>query len=246
MGSKLAITMGRAYEYRKARMFKRWGSMSKTFTRLSKEIIICVKASGPDPASNSRLRVLMQNARAANMPKDTVLGSIKKASGKDQADIKEFVYEGYAPHGIAVLVETASDNHTRTVANVRSHFNRTGGNLGTSGSVGFLFEHKCIFKVKEKPDIDIEELELSMIDAGAQEVFAEDDNIIISGEFEDFGTLQKYLEDNSFELVSAEFERIATQTKELTAEQAAEVEKTLARFEEDDDVTNVFHNMVYV
>ncbi len=219
--------------------------MSKTFTRISKEIIICVKASGPDPASNSRLRVLMQNARAANMPKDTVLGSIKKAAGKDQADIKEFVYEGYAPHGIAVLVETASDNHTRTVANVRSYFNRTGGNLGTSGSVSFLFEHKCIFKVKGKPEIDIEELEFSMIDAGAQEIFAEDENIIISGDFADFGTIQKYLEDNSFELISAEFERIATQTKELTAAQAAEVEKTLSRFEEDDDVTNVFHNMVY-
>jgi len=245
LGFKLETTMGRAYEYRKARMFKRWGNMSKTFTRISKEIIICVKASGPDPASNSRLRVLMQNAKAANMPKDTVAGSIKKAVGKDQADIREFVYEGYAPHGIAVLVETASDNHTRTVANVRSYFNRTGGNLGTSGSVSFLFEHKCIFKVKGKPEIDIEDLELSMIDAGAQEVFAEDENIIISGDFEDFGTIQKYLEDNSFELISAEFARIATQTKELTPEQAAEVEKTLARFEDDDDVTNVFHNMVY-
>lgn len=226
-------------------MFKRWGSMSKTFTRISKEIIIAVKAGGPDPANNSRLRVLMQNARAANMPKDTVMGSIKKASGKDQADIKEFVYEGYAPYGIAVLVETASDNLTRTVANVRSYFNRTGGSLGTSGSVSFLFEHKCLVKVKGKPDVDIEELELSMIDAGAQEVFAEDDNIIISGEFEDFGTIQKYLEDNSYEIISAEFERIATQTKELTHDQALEVEKTLVRFEDDDDVTNVFHNMVY-
>jgi len=237
--------MGRAYEYRKARMFKRWGSMSKTFTRISKEIIICVKASGPDPGSNSRLRVLMQNAKAANMPKDTVMGSIKKAMGKDAADIKEFVYEGYAPHGIAVLVEASSDNLTRTVANVRSYFNRTGGQLGTTGSVSFMFEHKCIFKIKKSPEIDIDELELSMIDAGAQEVFAEDDNIIISGDFEDFGTIQKYIEDNSFELISAEFERIASQTKELTAEQAAEVEKTLARFEDDDDITNVFHNMVY-
>ena len=237
--------MGRAYEYRKARMYKSWGSMSKTFTRISKEIIMCVKSGGPDPANNSRLRVLMQNARAANMPKDTVMGSIKKAAGKDQADIKEFVYEGYAPHGIAVLVETASDNHTRTVANVRSYFNRTGGALGTSGSVGFLFEHKCIFKVKGKPGQDLEELELSMIDEGAQEIFAEEENIIISGEFEDFGAIQKYLEDNGFEIISAEFERIATQTKELTPEQAAEVEKTLVRFEDDDDVTNVFHNMVY-
>jgi YebC/PmpR family DNA-binding regulatory protein len=225
-------------------MFKRWGNMSKTFTRLSKEIIICVKASGPDPASNSRLRVLMQNAKAANMPKDTVMGSIKKAVGKDAAEIKEFVYEGYAPHGIAVLVEASSDNLTRTVANVRSYFNRTGGQLGTTGSVGFMFEHKCIFKIKGSPDIDFDELELSMIDAGAQEVFAEDENIIISGDFEDFGTIQKYIEDHSMELISADFERIATQTKELTAEEAADVEKTLARFEDDDDITNVFHNMI--
>jgi len=225
-------------------MFKRWGNMSKTFTRLSKEIIICVKASGPDPASNSRLRVLMQNAKAANMPKDTVMGSIKKAVGKDAAEIKEFVYEGYAPHGIAVLVEASSDNLTRTVANVRSYFNRTGGQLGTTGSVSFMFEHKCIFKIKGSPEIDIDELELNMIDAGAQEVFPEDDNIMISGDFEEFGTIQKYIEDNSFELISADFERIATQTKELTAEEAADVEKTLARFEDDDDITNVFHNMV--
>lgn len=237
--------MGRAFEYRKARMFKRWGNMSKMFTRISKEIIIAVKASGPDPDHNSRLRALMQNARAANMPKDTVMGSIKKAMGREQADIKEFVYEGYAPHGIAVLVQTASDNHTRTVANVRSYFNRTGGNLGTSGSVSFMFEHKCIFKVKGKPGLDLDELELEMIDAGAQEIFAEEENIIISGEFEDFGGIQKYLEDNSFEIISSDFEWIASQTKELNAAQAADVEKTLARFEEDDDVTNVFHNMVY-
>ena len=226
-------------------MFKRWGNMSKTFTRISKEIIIAVKAGGPDPSNNSRLRALMQNARAANMPKDTVMGSIKKAAGKDQADIKEFVYEGYAPHGIAVLVQTASDNHTRTVANVRSYFNRTGGNLGTSGSVSFMFEHNCVFKVKGKPGLDLEELELEMIDLGAQEIFAEEENVIITGEFESFGSIQKYLEDNAYEIISAEFEWIATQTKELNASQAAEVEKTLSRFEEDDDVTNVFHNMVY-
>jgi YebC/PmpR family DNA-binding regulatory protein len=226
-------------------MFKRWGNMSKTFTRISKEIIIAVKAGGPDPDNNSRLRALMQNARAANMPKDTVMGSIKKAMGRDQADIKEFVYEGYAPHGVAVLVVTASDNQTRTVANVRSYFNRTGGSLGTSGSVSFMFEHKCMFKVKGKPGLDLEELELEMIDAGAQEIFEEEDNIIISGDFEDFGNIQKYLEDNSFEIESAEFEWIASQTKELSPEHAAEVEKTLARFEDDDDVVNVFHNMVY-
>jgi len=236
--------MGRAFEYRKARMFKRWGNMSKTFTRISKEIIISVKASGPDPASNSRLRVLMQNAKAANMPKDTIERSIKKAMGKDQADIKEHIYEGYGPHGIAVLVETATDNSVRTVSNVRSYFTRSGGALATSGSVSFLFEHKCMFKVHTKPGIDIEELELEMIDSGAQEVFAEAENIIISGEFEDFGTIQKYLDDNHFEIISAEFEWIPTQSKELSESEVAEVEKLLGKLEEDDDVTNVFHNMV--
>lgn len=235
--------MGRAFEYRKARMFKRWGNMSKTFTRISKEIIVCVKSSGPDPASNPRLRVLMQNAKAANMPKETVERSIKKASAKDQADIKEHIYEGYAPHGIAILVETATDNPTRTVAAVRSYFNRHGGSLATSGSVSFMFEHKCLFKVHGKPGLDLEELELNMIDAGVQEVFEEEGNIIISGDFEDFGTIQKSLEDNHFELISVEFEWIASQNKELTETEAADVERLLARFEEDDDVSNVFHNM---
>ncbi|MCK9324505.1 MAG: YebC/PmpR family DNA-binding transcriptional regulator [Bacteroidales bacterium] len=235
--------MGRAFEYRKARMFKRWGNMSKTFTRISKEIIICVKAGGPDPTSNPRLRVLMQNARAANMPKDTVERSIKKASSKDQADIKEHIYEGYGPHGIAILVESATDNPTRTVAAVRSYFNRFGGTLATTGSVSFQFEHKCLFKVQAKPGIDLEELELEMIDVGAQEIFDEEGSIIISGEFEDYGNIQKYLEDNDFEIISVDIEWIATQNKELTEEEAAEVEKLLARLEEDDDVTNVFHNM---
>ena len=224
-------------------MFKRWGNMSKTFTRISKEIIICVKASGPDPSANPRLRVLMQNARAANMPKDTVERSIKKASSKDQADIKEHIYEGYGPHGIAVLVETATDNSTRTVAAVRSYFNRSGGALATSGSVSFQFEHKCIFKIQAKPGIDLEELELEMIDVGAQEVFDEEGNIIVSGEFEDYGGLQKYLEDNGFEIISVDFEWIANQNKELSEAEAGEVEKLLAKLEEDDDVTNVFHNM---
>jgi len=225
-------------------MFKRWGNMSKTFTRISKEIIICVKASGPDPASNSRLRVLMQNAKAANMPKDTIERSIKKAMGKDQSDIKEHIYEGYGPHGIAFLIETATDNSTRTVSNIRSILSRNNGALGTSGSVSFLFEHKCIFKVHNKHGVDLEELELDMIDAGAQEVFPENDTIIISGEFEDFGTIQKYLDEHHFEIISADFEWIPTQTKELNESAAADVEKVLGKLEEDDDVTNVFHTMV--
>jgi YebC/PmpR family DNA-binding regulatory protein len=236
--------MGRAYEYRKARMFKRWGNMSKTFTRISKEIIISVKASGPDPSVNSRLRVLMQNAKAANMPKDTIERSIKKACGKDQADIKEHIYEGFGPHGVAILLECATDNSVRTVSNVRSFLSRHGGSLGTSGSVSFMFEHKCIFKIHGKEGLDLEELELDMIDAGAQEVFAEGENIIISGEFEDFGTIQKYIDDHHFEIISAEFEWIPTQTKEMTESEIADVDKLLAKLEEDDDVTNVFHNMV--
>ena len=235
--------MGRAFEYRKARKLKRWGTMAKTFTKLGKEIAIAVKSGGPDPVSNSRLRVLMQNAKAANMPKDNVERAIKRAISKDQADYKEMVYEGYGPYGIAVLVETATDNPTRTVANVRSYFNKCNGALGTSGSVEFMFEHKCNFKVKAKDGLDLEELELELIDSGVQEIFAEDEDILIYGEFESFGPIQKYLEENDFEIVSAEFERIPTDTKELNEEQVAEIEKLLAKLEDDEDVTNVFHNM---
>ena len=235
--------MGRAFEYRKARKLKRWGNMAKTFTKLGREIIIAVKASGPDPAANPRLRVLIQNAKAANMPKENVERAIKKASGKDQADYKEVVYEGYGPYGIAIIVETATDNPTRTVANVRSYFNKHNGSLGTSGSVEYMFEHKCSFKVAAKEGVDVEELELALIDYGVQEVFAEEDYMMLYGEFEGFGPIQKYLEENGFEILNAEFERIPQDTKTLTPEQQQEVEKLLARFEEDDDVTNVFHNM---
>ena len=219
--------------------------MARTFTKLGKEIVMAVKTGGPDPTSNSRLRVLIQNAKAANMPKENVERAIKKATTKEQEDYKENAYEGYGPHGIAVIIETATDNPTRTVANVRSYFNKCNGSLGTSGSVSFMFEHKCHFKVKAKEGIDIEELELEMIDFGADEIFAdtEEGNIEIYGEFETFGNIQKYLEQNEFEIVSAEFERIPTDTKELNADQQADIEKLLAKFEEDDDVTNVFHNM---
>ena len=217
--------------------------MARTFTKLGKEIAICVKAGGPDPVGNSRLRVLMQNAKNANMPKENVERAIKKASSKDMADYKEVVYEGYAPYGIAVLVETATDNPTRTVANVRSYFNKLGGSLGTSGCVDYMFEHKCQFKVKSKEGVDLEELELEMIDFGIQEIFGEEDNIIIYGDFEAFGPIQKYLEDNNFEIVSAEFERIPSDTKELNETQVADVEKLLERLEEDEDVSAVYHNM---
>lgn len=235
--------MGRAFEYRKERKFKRWSTMAKTFTRLGKDIAMAVKAGGPDPDTNPRLRVLIQNAKAANMPKENVERAIKRATTKEQEDYKEIIYEGYGPHGIAILVETATDNPTRTVSNIRSIFNKNGGSLGTSGSVSFLFEHKCNFKVKYKPGINLDDLELELIDYGVSEVFAEDDTIIIYGEFESFGSIQKYLEEKGFEIISAEFEWIPVDTKELPAEQVAEVEKLLERLEEDDDVKNVFHNM---
>jgi len=235
--------MGRAFEFRKARKLKRWGNMAKTFTRIGKEVVIAVKAGGPDPAGNPRLRVLIQNAKTANMPKENIDRAIKRAVSKDQADYKEVVYEGYGPYGIAVMVETATDNPTRTVANVRSYFNRFNGALGTSGSVEYMFEHKCQFRVKNKEKLNLDGLELELIDYGVQEVFAEEDNIMIYAEFESFGPIQKYLEENGFEIVSAEFERIPTDQKELNTEQVAEVEKLLARLEEDEDVTNVYHNL---
>src|SRR4030042_6000221 len=233
--------MGRAFEFRKARKLKRWGNMAKTFTRIGKEVVIAVKSGGPDPADNPRLRVLIQNAKAANMPKDNIERAIKRAVSKDQEDYREVVYEGYGPYGIAVMVETATDNPTRTVANIRSYFNRFDGSLGTSGSVDYMFEHKCQFKIKNKENINIEEFELELIDYGVQEVFTEEDNIIIYAEFESFGPIQKSLEEHNFEIISAEFDRIPADQKELKAEQAAEIEKLLERLEEDDDVTNVFH-----
>ena len=235
--------MGRAFEYRKARKLKRWGNMSRTFTKIGKEITIAVKAAGPDPAGNSRLRMLLQNANAANMPKDTVERAIKKATDKDASDYKEIVYEGYGPYGIAIVVETATDNNTRTVANVRSYFNKYGGSLGTSGSLSFLFEHKCVFKIAPKEGVSLDDLELELIDYGVDEVDNEGDSIVIYGAFDSFANIQKYLEDNGFEIQSAEFERIPTDYKDVTPEQRAQIEKLLEKFDDDDDVQNVFHNM---
>ena len=235
--------MGRAFEFRKARKFKRWGNMSRTFTRLGKEITIAAKAGGPDPSGNARLRLLIQTARSENMPKDNVERAIKRAFEKDTSDYKEMVYEGYAPHGVAVLIEAATDNNQRTVANVRSYFNKFGGNLGTSGMLDFLFDRKCVFTIAQKEGIDLEELELELIDYGVEELFAEDDEIVIYAEFQNFGPIQKYLEENNFEIKSFKFERIPNDMKQLTDEEKEEVEKLLEKIEEDDDVTNVFHNM---
>lgn len=216
--------------------------MAKTFTRIGREIAIAVKEGGPNPESNSRLRVIIQNAKGENIPKENIERALKKASSKDQEDYKEIVYEGYGPHGIAIVVECATDNPTRTVANVRSYFTRAGGNLGTSGSLDFLFDKKCVFKITS-PGLDVEELELELIDYGAEEVFEEEDHIIIYGNFSDFGAIQKALEEKEFEVIHAGFERIPVDTKKLEGKAEEEVEKLLEKFEEDDDVQHIYHNM---
>ena len=235
--------MGRAFEFRKARKLKRWGNMARTFTKLGKEIEIAVKAGGPDPSGNPRLRLLIQTAKSENMPKDNVERAIKRAVSKDSADYKDVVYECYAPYGIAVVVETATDNPTRTVANVRSYFNKYGGSLGTTGMTDFLFDRKCTFRVAMKEGLNMEDLELELIDYGLDETFVDENEIVIYADFQNFGPIQKYLEENKFEIKSFAFERIPHETKELSPEQQAEVEKLLERLEEDDDVTNVFHTM---
>ncbi len=241
--------MGRAFEYRKARKLKRWGNMSRTFTRIGKEITIAVKSGGPDPSTNPRLRALMQNAKAANMPKDTVERAIKKATDKDAGDYKEIVYEGYGPFGIAIVVEAATDNNTRTVANVRSYLTKHGGSLGTSGSLSFMFDHKCVFKIKPKEGVSLEDLELELIDYGVDDladIVDEEDGseqVVLYGAFEENSNIQKYLEDNGFEIISSEFERIPHDLKDVTAEQRATLEKLLEKLEDDEDVQNVFHNM---
>ncbi len=235
--------MGRAFEYRKARKLKRWGNMSRTFTRIGKEITMAVKAGGPDPNANSRLRALIANAKTANMPKDTIERAIKKASDKDAGNYKEVIYEGFAPGGVAVLVETATDNTTRTVANLRNYFNKNGGSLGNSGSVSFMFTHKCYFHVALPEGADPDELELQLMDSGADEIDFDEEEIMLGGAFEDNAAIQKYLEDNGFEIKSSEFSYDPTDTKELDAEGRAAVDKLVEAVEEDEDVQNVFTTM---
>jgi YebC/PmpR family DNA-binding regulatory protein len=235
--------MGRAFEFRKARKMKRWAAMSKAFTRIGKDIVMAVKEGGPDPDSNARLRAVIQNAKAVNMPKDNIERAIKRATEKGQGDFKEVLFEGYAPHGIAVLIETATDNNTRTVANIRSYFNKCNGSLGTSGSVVFMFDHVCNFRVKPNDSIDLEELELELIDHGVEEIFEDEDGILIYAPFESYGAIQKYLEDHNLEILSSGFERIPQVTKKLSPEQMEDVEKLLEKIEEDDDVQNVYHTM---
>ena len=235
--------MGRAFEFRKARKMKRWSAMAKTLTRIGKDIVMAVKEGGPNPETNSRLRAVIQNAKAANMPKDNIERAIKKASDKNTENYKEVLFEGYAPHGIAVLVETATDNNNRTVANVRAAFNKCNGNLGTSGSVVFMFDHTCNFTLNKENIEDLEELELELIDFEVEEVFDDEEGVIIYAPFEQFGSLQSYFEENDIEILSSGFERIPTNTKELSAEEQEDVEKLLERLEEDDDVQNVYHSM---
>ncbi len=234
--------MGRAFEFRKARKMKRWSNMSKTFTRIGREIIIAVKESGPDPSSNSRLRAIIQNAKAANMPKDNIERAIKKASEKSSENFKEVLLEGYAPHGIAILVEAATDNNNRTVANIRSYFNKCDGSLATSGSVDFLFDHLCFFQIKDQ-GIDIEELELDLIDFGVIELSKLENEISITARFEDFGSIQKELERRELEISSSEFEREAKINKNLTEDERLKVERLINMIDEDEDVQNVYHDM---
>ena len=241
----LKITpMGRAFEYRKATKMKRWGNMARTFTRIGKQIAIAVKAGGPDIENNPHLRAVVANAKRENMPKDNVERAIKNAMGKDQKDYKEMVYEGYGPFGIAVLVETATYNTTRTVANVRSVFNKFGGTLGTSGSLDFMFSHKSVFTIAKKEGMSVEDLILELIDFGVDEDVDDDgDELTIYGEFQSFNLIQKYLEENQYEIKSSEFTRIPTDEKELNAEQRATIEKMVERLEDDEDVQNVYTNL---
>jgi len=221
---------------------KRWSAMSKAFTRIGKDIVMAVKEGGPDPDSNSRLRAIIQNGKSVNMPKDNIERAIKRASDKSQGDYKEVLFEGYGPHGIAILVETATDNNTRTVANIRSYFNKCDGNLGTSGSVVFMFDHTCNFKI-DKENLDPEEIELEFIDLGVEEVFIEENEILIYAPFDCFGVIQAELEKRSITINSSGFDRIPNITKELKEEEIPDIEKLLEKIENDDDVQNVYHTM---
>lgn len=235
--------MGRIFEVRKHKMFARFNKMSKQFARISKDVFMAVKASGPNPDNNPRLRAAMQNAKAVNMPKDRLETAIKKATSKDEKDLEIMTYEGYAPHGIAVLVETATDNSTRTVANVRSYFNKYGGSLGVTGSVSFMFEHKCNFRIKKTAELDAEMLELELIDCGCEELVVEENEVIVYGPFDCFGKLQSYFEQNNYEIIESGFDRIPTMIKKLGPEEEAEVQKLLDKIEDDEDVQNVYSTM---
>lgn len=240
--------MGRAFEFRKERKFKRWAKMAVQFTRLGKEIAISVKEGGPNPEANSRLRTAIQNAKAVNMPKDRIEAAIKRASDKDAKGYEEHVYEGYGPHGVPVLIETATDNTNRTVANIRSYFSKSGGTLGKTGSLDFIFQRKSVFRFTVADEVDIDELELELIDGGLEELYVEADEegndiVVAQTSFEDFGNMQRLLEEKGIEVKSANLERIALSHTEVSEADAAEVLKLIDKLEEDDDVQAVYHNM---
>ena len=238
--------MGRAFEYRKATKLKRWGHMAKTFTRLGKQIAIAVKAGGPEPENNPSLRSVIATCKRENMPKDNIERAIKNAMGKDQSEYKEVTYEGYGPHGIAIFVDTLTDNTTRTVGDVRSVFNKFSGTLGTTGSLSYLFDHKCVFTFKKKDGLDMDEMILDLIDYGVEDEFDEDEEageVTIYGDPKSFGDIQKHLESEGFEVTGAEFTRIPNDLKEVTPEQREAIDKMVEKLEDFDDVQTVYTNM---
>jgi len=236
--------MGRAFEFRKARKLKRWSTISKTFTRLSKEIIISVKENGSDPSNNSKLRALIQNAKAANMPKENIERAIKKANDNNDENYIEILFEGYGPHGVALLIEAATNNNNRTVANIRSYFNKSNGNLGTAGSVEFMFNHICNFRIKSE-NIVPDEIELEFIDYGLEEIDVENNEILLYAPFNNFGSIQKALELKEIEIISSSFERIPKNILLISSDKRDEVLKLIEKIEEDEDVQNVYSNIDY-
>lgn len=238
--------MGRAFEYRKATKLKRWGHMAKTFTRLGKQIVIAVKAGGPEPENNPSLRSIIATCKRENMPKDNIERAIKNALGKDQSDYKEVTYEGYGPHGIAIFVDTLTDNTTRTVGDVRSVFNKFNGTLGTTGSLSYLFDHKCVFTFKKKEGLDMDELILELIDLNVEDEYDEDEEegtITIYGDPKSYAMIHKFLEEKGFEDIGGEFTYIPNDLKDVDADARATIDKMVERLEDFDDVQNVYTNM---
>ena len=238
--------MGRAFEYRKATKLKRWGHMARTFTKLGKQIAVAVKAGGPEPENNPTLRAIIATCKRENMPKDNIERAIKNACGKDQSDYKTMTYEGYGPHGVAIFVDTLTDNATRTVGDVRSVFNKFNGNLGTMGSLAYLFDHKAVFTIRKKEGVDMDELILDLIDYGVEDEFDEDseeNSVTIYGDPKCFAQIQKHLEENGFEVLAAEFTYIPNDVKDVTPEERESIDKMVERLEDFDDVQTVYTNM---
>ena len=238
--------MGRAFEYRKAAKLKRWGHMARTFTKLGKQIAVAVKSGGPEPENNPALRAIIATCKRENMPKDNIERAMKNAMGKDQSEYKVMTYEGYGPHGIAIFVDTLTDNPTRTVGDVRSVFNKFNGNLGTMGSLAFLFDHKAVFTFKKTVGLDMDEMILDLIDYGVEDEFDEDEeegSITIYGDPKSFGQIQKHLEESGFEVLGAEFTYVPNDLKDVTAEERESIDKMVERLEEFDDVQTVYTNM---